>query len=81
MHETSVAPPVITAKHLLYGLAYGGILYVILILRKEFLDSCFIHWKVFLIFLICLLVILYREELMAGVIIAYVFYSLPNNDD
>ena len=93
MHETvrfvsfvasllvNIASSVITAKCLTFGLAYGGILYYILILCKEFLDSNFIHWKVFLIFLICLLVILYWKEIMGLGIFVYILYCLHIHED
>ena len=76
-----VASSVITAKRLTYGFACGGILYYILILCKEFLDSNFIHWKVFLIFFICLLVILYREELRGLGIFIYILYCIHDHED
>ena len=76
-----VASSEITVKRLIYGLAYGGILYFILILCKEFLDSNFIHWKAFLIcFLICL-VILYWKVLMGLVFFVYLLYCVHIHDD
>lgn len=72
-----VARSEITTKRLTYGLAYGGILYFILTLCKEFLDSNFIHWKAFLIcFFICLLVVLYWKVLTGLVLCVYLLFSI-----